>query len=234
MDELKIMATRGVHEIAFQQINKLDLPFDTNFLEVGAGEGAFSSRLLEKGFKFIDAIDIKADKFKISQLKCFQIDLNSNFSEKIKKKYDFIIGIEVIEHLENPSHFFRECFNLLKNKGFLLITTPNIESWFSRVLFFRNGHFHWFSEKAYFCSGHIPLLPSWILVEFSKKAGFNLVSFATTPNKELFKKILSYSNMPKKFIKVCIFTILYPFMQGNKKGEISIYLLRKNYQSTPS
>lgn len=229
MESLKIMATEGCHEAAIDQILKLNLQTTTKFLDLGAGEGAFSFKLIQSGFKSIDAVDIRADKFKLSQCKYFNIDLNSCFSELIGEKYDFILGIEVIEHLENPNHFLRECFKLLNDRGYILITTPNIESWISRILFFRNGHFRWFSEKTYLTSGHITLLPSWLLIELAKKVGFNLVNFFTTSNRKLLKEILPYSNIFKKILKISTLIFLYPLMQGNKKGDISIFLFTKQF-----
>jgi hypothetical protein len=67
-----------------------------------------------------------------------------------------------------------------------------------------------------------------LLIEFSKKMGLNLVSLSATANKQLLKEILSYSNIPKKIAKLCVFALLYPIMQGNKDGDVSILLFRKN------
>jgi SAM-dependent methyltransferase len=39
--------------------------------------------------------------------------------------FDTIIAGELIEHLENPAEFLRECKTILKDNGRLLITTPN-------------------------------------------------------------------------------------------------------------
>lgn len=49
-------------------------------------------------------------------------ELSKYFS---KHCFDTIIAGEVIEHLENPAEFLRECKEILKDDGLLLITTPN-------------------------------------------------------------------------------------------------------------
>jgi len=51
-------------------------------------------------------------------------DLNKDFNFT-KKKFDTIIASEIIEHMDNPLHFLIECKKLLKNKGVIILTTPN-------------------------------------------------------------------------------------------------------------
>ena len=48
---------------------------------------------------------------------------------------DFILLCEVIEHLYNPDHILREINRVLRKGGKLLISTPNLNSWFNRLLF---------------------------------------------------------------------------------------------------
>jgi len=44
------------------------------------------------------------------------------------KSYDTIIAGEIIEHLARPFEFLEECHRMLKPKGRLIITTPNMTS----------------------------------------------------------------------------------------------------------
>ena len=55
----------------------------------------------------------------------FQLDIDSFIEQNPDKKYDLIIAIEVIEHLIDPMNFVRKCLSCIKEKGSLLITTPN-------------------------------------------------------------------------------------------------------------
>lgn len=49
--------------------------------------------------------------------------------------FDLIIANEIIEHLNSPDLFLKECRRLLKKNGLLIIGTPNLSFWLNRVLF---------------------------------------------------------------------------------------------------
>jgi len=46
---------------------------------------------------------------------------------------DLVTALEVIEHLVNPDNMLREAHRILKNHGYLLLTTPNLASWVNRL-----------------------------------------------------------------------------------------------------
>lgn len=41
--------------------------------------------------------------------------------------FDFVIGGEILEHLEEPDKFFKEIFRVLKQGGTMILSTPNIK-----------------------------------------------------------------------------------------------------------
>lgn len=50
-----------------------------------------------------------------------------------KESFDNVIAGDVIEHLENPSHFLRECNRVLKQSGRLIISTPHANDWWTTL-----------------------------------------------------------------------------------------------------
>ena len=68
--------------------------------------------------------------FEKNQCRYTGYDINDyNFeTDEIKKtvKYDLIISLAVLEHLNDPTHFIKNIKNLLKKNGYLYLTTPNI------------------------------------------------------------------------------------------------------------
>ncbi len=45
-----------------------------------------------------------------------------------KEQYDGVIAGEILEHLEDPMSFLRDCRDLLTNDGVLILSTPNPHS----------------------------------------------------------------------------------------------------------
>jgi SAM-dependent methyltransferase len=47
--------------------------------------------------------------------------------------YDLVIAGEIIEHIVDTDSFVRELYRVLKPGGHLILTTPNLASWYNRV-----------------------------------------------------------------------------------------------------
>jgi len=83
--------------------------------------------------------------------------------------FDTIIAAELIEHLENPARFLRECKIILKDDGLLLITTPNpynITTLIANVLFIDKG-----IETGVIYGQHINLFPYRNMLTLLKHCG---------------------------------------------------------------
>jgi len=78
--------------------------------------------MLEKEFGFRNVYDLSST------------DLNSIPLELQDESADVVFLCEVIEHLYNPDLVMRECRRVLKKGGFIVLTTPNLTSWFNRIL----------------------------------------------------------------------------------------------------
>lgn len=163
-------------------------------LDIGAGQGMLSSRLKNLGFD-VTACDLDYDKFEYhNEIFFVKQDLNKRLS--IDRKFDYICTTEVIEHIENPYKLIRDCYSLLKENGKLIITTPNITSYKSRILFLLFGRFFEFFPQDKERSGHINPIPYWELRDIVVENGFeietsitNKISLTVTP-KYTFKSTL--------------------------------------------
>ncbi|MDO8989977.1 MAG: class I SAM-dependent methyltransferase, partial [Sideroxyarcus sp.] len=124
---LYIHTAPGLHDHVAGKIQGL-LNTGTEVLDLAAGSGAMSLRLRDMGYR-VTATDYVSDNFRLADdIDFVPADLNQEFSNEFKNQFDAVIAIEIIEHLENPRHFFRECNRALKPGGHLILTTPNIDN----------------------------------------------------------------------------------------------------------
>lgn len=55
-------------------------------------------------------------------------DLNRSWLNQVHEKFDLIMTFDILEHLDSPYQFLSSCFSLLKDGGYLILTTPNLMS----------------------------------------------------------------------------------------------------------
>ena len=117
-------------------INKISSRLSDNacVLDAGSGFGQYSWRMssLNDGWK-IKAVDINSEQVE----ECNDFFKRTGRSERVKFEicdltrlnetdiYDFIITIDVMEHIEEDDLVFRNFFKAMKTKGILLISTPS-------------------------------------------------------------------------------------------------------------
>jgi len=113
------------------------LPDCRNFsvIELGSGAGEFA-RLIEPRVKKITCVDLSAvyvKKLKQAGFEAVRTDFNQNlpFSSRI---FSLAISLEVIEHVIEAELFLKEAARILRPKGYLLLSTPNIAWWGYRLM----------------------------------------------------------------------------------------------------
>lgn len=173
-------AVPGTLEVVISELYDLamDRPAKT-LLNLGGGTGQVSEILEYLGFHVIN-VDIEAND---DGVRNFNHDLNSvNPLPFNPNSFDFVLCQEVIEHIENPWKLFRDISGVLKQDGYLILTTPNIQSSHSKTLFQKTNYFHWFTPECH--TYHINPLPMWEVHLIANKLGFYLTK--TIGNGELF------------------------------------------------
>jgi len=204
-------------------IKTLDLPQSPSVADLGAGAGAFSLRLMDAGLA-VTAVEFNRQRFKAGA-DCYCYDLNSDFSTMLLKRFDLVVAIEVLEHLDNPRHFIDNCLDLVRKGGYILITSPNAESWLSRIIFLRRGRFLWFDETDYDQYGHITPIFTWQIEQICRELNARLIR--VDHSHEPLRKRLGSSLLAAIRNKLTYTSALYPLMTGRKRGEVNIYLIQK-------
>lgn len=73
---------------------------------------------------------------------------------------------EILEHLEAPLDFLRNCHSLLTDRGFLVLSTPNPNSIWERFLTMT------LSRRFMYAADHVCLYPQRWLIRMMELAGF--------------------------------------------------------------
>ncbi|MHB8409746.1 MAG: class I SAM-dependent methyltransferase [Acidiferrobacterales bacterium] len=64
------------------------------------------------------------------------------------ESFDCVLCMEGIEHVLSPTALYRELARVLRPNGLLVISTPNIQNFFSRMQFASVGYFYQFHPSA--------------------------------------------------------------------------------------
>ena len=99
-------------------------------LDIGCGGGLISEPMARLGGN-ITGIDASEKNIKIASLHGKANNLEINYLNKSpeqlkdKEKFDIILNLEIVEHVENLDLYLKSCFNLLKKNGLMFTATIN-------------------------------------------------------------------------------------------------------------
>ena len=112
--------------------------------EVGADLGCLSGMATAlyaaTGIKELHAFDISKislDAVRAKGFKGFYWDADGEQCPMPDNTYDLLIAGEIIEHLIDTDRFAEEARRILKPGGYLILSTPNLASWYNRIRLIR-------------------------------------------------------------------------------------------------
>jgi len=162
-----------------------------NILEVGCGYGylTFALRSLGHNAWGID-VSRKAIRFARENFGDYYewADIQS-FKSRAPQQFDFIVAIEVIEHVPEPGAFIDHCRGLLAENGLIIISTPN-KDFASRGVIWQTDpppvHMVWLGHK------------SFVSLANNKDMGLTFIDYKTHyPSRE--NKLITYMMSRGKF-----------------------------------
>lgn len=101
-----------------------------DILDIGCGGGLISEPMARLGAN-VTGIDASEKNIKIASAHSKESELNIQYvntsPEQLinKKKFDIILNLEVVEHVDNLNLYLNSCKNLLKNGGLIFTATLN-------------------------------------------------------------------------------------------------------------
>ena len=114
----------------FKLKNKFRPLSGINILDIGCGGGLLSEPMSRMGAN-VTGIDASDKNIKIARLHSKKNKLKINYlcssPEKLKiiKKFDVILNMEIVEHVEDIDFFLKSCSKLLKKNGLMFVATIN-------------------------------------------------------------------------------------------------------------
>ncbi len=110
-------------------------------LDIGCGGGLLCEPLSKLGAEVV-GIDASEKNIKIAKLHSRENNLKINYfcaspeNFKIKGKFDVILNMEIVEHVENVNFFLNQSTKFLKKEGLMFVATLNktLKSFFFAII----------------------------------------------------------------------------------------------------
>jgi len=128
-----------------------------SLLDIGCGNGEFSSRFLPLGFT-VCGIDLTESQLEIARgrgLEARRHDLAAGPLPYEDGAFDIVFAGEVIEHLVDTTSFLRELRRVVRPGGCAIITTPNLASFENRIRLLFGVYPAWAEYKLEGGQGHV-------------------------------------------------------------------------------
>jgi methionine biosynthesis protein MetW len=156
------------HNIDRMAIN--EVPFGSSVLDIGCATGFMGKYLQEKKRCQVFGFDLRKDEIKVAKKNLNKAYLGNIESQNVvklilqknaHKKFDVILATSLIEHLANPDGAIKTMKKLLNPGGKIIITTPNIAHWTTRIQLLTGNfdytdygimdktHLHFFTIKTF-------------------------------------------------------------------------------------
>ena len=101
-----------------------------NILDIGCGGGLISEPMCRLGAN-VTGIDASEKNIKVAKLHSSKSKLKINYQTKspeqldASEKFDIILNLEIVEHVDNVKLYLKSCNSLLKNNGLMFTATLN-------------------------------------------------------------------------------------------------------------
>jgi len=155
---------------------------EPKILDLGCADGSFVNLAAQKlsGQSFgldITPQNIKKAQKKLNHAKIHDLNLPLPYQPNT---FDLIFALEVIEHLFDTDQFLKNIHRVLKPRGILILSTPNLASIKNRLRLLIN-HYPQYLEYSAQGAGHIHLYTSKTLTNQLRHHHFKIRQI-TSPN----------------------------------------------------
>lgn len=116
-----------------------DMKKGASFLDVGCGRGEFTQMFQKAGLN-VHALDKdKSDSEFLKDIDTQYLNFEKDTFPFPDNTFDVVFSKSVIEHLNDPEHFLKEQYRVLKTGGRIICIAPN---WMTQMKIFYDNHTH--------------------------------------------------------------------------------------------
>ncbi|WP_211300870.1 class I SAM-dependent methyltransferase [Spirosoma oryzae] len=153
----------------------------SRILDMGAGNGILCADLNRAGYDVVgtdyDEVGIAIARQAYPQLPFYTFGVQDDpaLLLKTEAKFDLVVSTEVVEHLYNPHQLFTYASGVLKEGGYLLVTTPYHGYWKNLMLAVFDK---WDEHHApLWYGGHVKFFSKQSLRQLFADTGFDPIEF---------------------------------------------------------
>lgn len=183
-----------VPERIYKTLELIHFKDNLKILDIGCGEGTIGQHIQDKKYNIhIIGMDISKEALNLAntyydQTILFNLD-EDEFPEEMEEQFDYVICIEVLEHLFNPKRALLNIGKLVKDNGIVITSFPNMAWWVYRIDLLIKGRYPE-ENRLYDMVEHLQnfTLPSF--TELVEETDFTIVKLNPTYNR--LPKLLYY------------------------------------------
>ena len=166
-------------------------------LDVGGGTGSQLSALknMDGRIRHTAIVDLDEKAGEVARQRGHEYFCGRFESYETERKYDLILMLNLIEHVDNPKVLLAKARGLLSPQGILIIKTPNTDSLDARL--FRHGNW-----GGYHCPRHWVLFDRETFEGVIREANLKIREFHYTQGAAFWTTSLLFALARKKFIRV--------------------------------
>lgn len=194
-----ISCSPGLHEFSADLLGEFCQ--GRHIFEIGAGYGALTNRLLDRGWH-VEPFDFDLQDWQ-GQVPVSFVDANDLSGSAFPGALQNAVSLELIEHLRAPLDFIDEVMQRLQPGGCFLFSTPNTRSSISYLHYLLKRELFSFNRAMYWESGHISPIFDFIVEEHLNAKGWTFKKYAAgRVNTGSFIKDLFLKTFSKVFYRI--------------------------------
>ena len=166
----------STHSLSLKKIKE-----NSTVLDIGCNQGDLIEYLVEKKNCKVVGIDKNETSVSPKVHEYLSCDLNKELPNLDYNKFDYVIFLDVIEHLENPEKFLKKMYEKFSSneKVEILISTPNISFFIIRIMLLF-GFFN-YGKKGILDKTHTRLFTFQSFKKLIENSNFKIINTLGVP-----------------------------------------------------